>query len=46
MDSLKSTVNSQVDIKKEGKVIKKMINSLNEDIKDIKEQNKDIAEII
>ena len=46
MDSLKSTVNSLVDIKKEGKVIKKMIDSLNEDIKDIKEQNKDIAEKI
>ena len=46
MDSLKSTVNSLFDIKKEGKVIKKMIESLNEDIKDIKVQNKDIAEKI
>ena len=39
MDSLKSTVNSLVDIMKEGKVIKKMIDSLHEAIKDIKQQN-------
>ena len=39
MDSLKSTVNSLVDIKKEGKVITKMIDSLHEAIKDIKQQN-------
>ena len=34
---------STVDINKEEKVIKKMIDSLNEAIKEIKEQNKDMV---